>query len=417
MSSASKDSAQVRLLSACRVCGARGPAKVLETPPLPITAAYLATVHEDEFLHPVTLYLCQRCGTVQSQHDISFRAYYEDYAYTIGASDFARRFADRVADALCRDWGLAPGSRVLEIGSADGIQLSCFRDRGMEVWGFEPSRVLSDVARAAGIPTTNTLFGPDTIDLIPAAMRPFGLVLLTHVFDHLPDPGAFLRSLPDLLDPRDGMLLMEVHDFAETMRHVEYPLIQHEHTTYPTAASLQRMFASVGLDIVDVGVLPDEVKRAHSLMVLAVPQGSRLAGRAVPASTLGPLHTFDELCGFGERLHETLGRVRGYIAHRRAAGIRLAGFGAGGRGIMTLAATAGPGDLLYVCDSSPAHHGQFMAGSRIRVAPPDEIERVPVDEVIVFSYGYLDEIRAQLVAHEARGGRVVSLLEVLDGSA
>ncbi len=417
MAGASKSAAQVRLRSACRVCGTPDPTAVLDMPPLPITGAFLRSPDEAEFLHPIALYLCETCRAVQSQHDISFEAYYGDYAYTIASSGFARNFAERLAATMCGSWSLRPGSRVLEIGSADGVQLACFRDRGLGVWGVEPSRVLSDAARLAGIPTTTALFGRGTADLIPPEMKPFGLVLLTHVFDHLPEPGEFLRDLSGILDPVGGLLLLEVHDLDETIRHLEYPLIQHEHTTYLTAAGLQRVLARSGLVLVEVGVLPSSVKRAHSLMVLAAPAGSRHAVRAMPDLPLGPLADPDLLRAFGTRLHETLGRVRSYLARRRREGARLAGFGAGGRGIMTLAATAGPADLAYVCDTSPAHHGELMAGSRIRVAGPDEVERHPVDEVIVFSYGYMDEIRRTLASHLARGGRVTSLLDILDGSA
>ena len=36
-----------------------------------------------------------------------------------------------------------------------------------------------------------------------------------------------------------------------------------------------------------------------------------------------------------------------------------------------------------------------------------------VDETIVFSFGYLNEIRTQLAAYEQGGGRFVSLLDLL----
>lgn len=413
MAGASKMQAQVELLSKCRFCGSPHPIPFLETPPLPITGAFLKSAHEAEFLYPIKLYLCESCLVVQSQHNISFSEYYEDYAYTMAASGFARHFAAELARTVVETWRLKPGSRVLEIGSADGIQLQSFRDLGMQVYGFEPSYVLSDAARTAGIPTTTGLFGKDTVEQIPADMKPFQLVLLTHVFDHLPYPGEFCETLTSLLDPNDGLLLIEVHNFEETIEFVEYPLLQHEHTTYPTAASFQRMFDLMGLELLDVGVLPPEVKRAHSLMVLATRKGSSYSERALPPLRLGPVGSLSTLRDFDRRLHETLGRVRDYIAARRRADLTLAGFGGGGRGIMTLAATAQAGDLRYVCDSSPAHHGQFMPGSHIPVVAPEQADLEPVDEIIVFSYGYLEEIKKQLANHTARGGTITSLLDIL----
>lgn len=413
MTSMAHTGSKVEYLTKCRFCGTPEPTPFLETPPLPITGAFLRKADEDEFLYPIKLHLCKNCLAVQSQHNISFSDYYEDYSYTIAASEFAVRFAEEVAQTLHRKWGLERGSKVLEIGSADGIQLQKFKDLGMDVLGFEPSRVLSDAARSGGIPTITGLFGKDTVAEIPTNLRPFQLILLTHVFDHLPYPGEFCETLASLLDQERGLLLVEVHNFEETIEYVEYPLLQHEHTTYPTAASLQRMFGSVGLDLLDVGVLPPEVKRAHSLMVLAAPRGSVYSAQAMPQLPPGPGGDLEELRRFDRRLHETLERVGEYIRSRREQGITLAGFGGGGRGIMTLAATAKPGDLKYVCDSSPAHHGHFLPSSHIPVVPPEHVEQEPVDEIIVFSYGYIDEIRQQLSKHTARGGRITSLLDVL----
>jgi hypothetical protein len=45
------------------------------------------------------------------------------------------------------------------------------------------------------------------------------------------------------------------------------------------------------------------------------------------------------------------------------------------------------------------------------VAPSDLIAAAPHD-IIVFSYGYLDEIRASLADAEAAGSRIWSLLEI-----
>src|SRR4051812_48901899 len=109
--------ATVNLLSGCRYCGKPGIEKFMRLPEMPITGAFLHTADEPEFRYPLDLYLCDTCNLVQSQHDISFASYYEDYAYTIDSSGFAKRFAQGLADVIHERWDLKPGSRVLEIGS------------------------------------------------------------------------------------------------------------------------------------------------------------------------------------------------------------------------------------------------------------------------------------------------------------
>jgi hypothetical protein len=106
-------------------------------------------------------------------------------------------------------------------------------------------------------------------------------------------------------------------------------------------------------------------------------------------------------------------RLKTYYATRRAAGVRLAGYGAGGRGVMTLAASATEKDFLFVCDQNPAFHGMLTPGAHIPVAPPDRINRADVDEVIVFSFGYIAEIREQYADFLAQGGQITSLKDLL----
>jgi hypothetical protein len=47
------------------------------------------------------------------------------------------------------------------------------------------------------------------------------------------------------------------------------------------------------------------------------------------------------------------------------------------------------------------------------VVAPDQLLTDPSDEAIVFSFGYMDEIRRHLAQYEARGGRLISLLELI----
>ena len=410
-------SAHVDRLNGCRNCGDRAVAPFLELPNLPITGAFLRRPEEKEFQYPMTLFVCPSCGTVQSQHNISFSDYYDEYAYTLDTSAFANTFAKTLAEQVVERYALKPGSRVLEIGSGDGTQLGYFKALGMDVLGFEPSSVLSKVANDNGIQTIKALYSLETSQHIPRRDRRFQLVLLTHVLDHLPSQKEFLTSLMPILDPADGLLLIEVHDFEQTFIHKEYCLFQHEHTVYPTAATLQRMFQAFGLCVIDVGVLPEEVKRAHSLMVLATPLTSRYAAQKMAPLPLGPMGDRDKLQVFGKEVERTIANVRQYILSRREQGKSLAAFGAGGRGIMTLAAAARPGEIDYICDSSEAHRGLYTPAAHIEIVAPSMADERPVSEVLVCSYGYIDEIRRQLSGHSSRGGRITSLLDVLDRGA
>lgn len=402
--------------SNCRACNSSALNSFLKLPALPLTDAFLRSPDEEEFLAPIEVYLCADCGLSQTQHDLSVGEYYRDYQYTSASSGFFQTFMGELASEVWTRWNFKPGDRVLEVGSGDGAQLLRFKELGARVLGFEPSDPLVRASEALGVPAINDLFVKGSETAIPADSLPVNVVLLTYTFDHLPNPLEFLESVKPILDADRSLLVIEVHDFAKIFERREFCLLEHEHSIYPTAATLQGMLALKGFRVLEVGLLPEERRRANSLIVVATPEGSEFAKDSLPAIARGEMSDLEACRTFGKRVLTTLNSLSAYYVRRKAEGARLAGYGAGGRGVMTLAATAKPGDFAYVCDTNPSFHGYFTPGAHVEVAPPSRIAADPVDEVIVFSFGYIDEIREGLRAFTDRGGKVTSLLDLLKAS-
>ncbi|RAU23588.1 methyltransferase type 11 [Paramagnetospirillum kuznetsovii] len=398
----------------CRHCGGTDLIPYLTLPSLPMTDGFLKSADQpDLFSHPIAVHLCRGCGLSQIRHEVQVAEYYSDYNYSAASSGFASRFMADLAETVWRRYDLKAGDSIIEIGSGDGAQLACFRDLGATVLGFEPSEALCATSRRIGVPVVTGLYQAGSEALIPAPMRPVKAALLTYTFDHLPEPRLFAQSVAPALDPDCGLLILEVHDLEKIFARREFCLFEHEHTIYPTAATLQRILADCGLLVVEIGVLPEERRRGNSLLVVATPKTSRFAPRALAPLPPGPCSDEESCLAFGRSVEDSIRRLGQWTAERRKAGKRLAGYGAGGRGVMTLAAFAKPGDFAYVCDRNTAFHGWFTPGAKVPVVPPEHVFADPVDEILVFSFGYMDEIRADLEAFTAKGGRLTSMLDIL----
>jgi len=399
---------------ACRICGSGRLDRYLSLPSLPLTDEFLLSSDKDDsFQYPIDIFLCTDCGLSQTQHDVDMGQYYKDYSYTSGPSEFARNYMNKLADTVCRRWDVGVGSNVVEIGSGDGAQLSFFKARGAEVLGFEPSEQLAAQSRTAGIPVINRIFDKEAVKDIPDSMCPVQTMLLTYTFDHLPDPSQFLASVAPILDADKGVLIIEVHDLEKIFERREFCLFEHEHSVYPTASMMQRILSNAGFTLIEVGLLPESERRANSLVVVATPHGSGLAKEA-----LKPLPR--EICldapachTLGSSITQSIDRFRDYISEQRSGGRLLAGYGAGGRGVMTLAAVARPGEFEFVCDRNPAFHNRYTPMTGILVVPPEYLFEHHVDEVIVFSFGYMDEIKKFLTPYTQKGGKITSLLELI----
>jgi SAM-dependent methyltransferase len=401
----------------CRICGSAEVKKFLSFPQMPFTDDFITPEHfGKEFRADIDVFICTACVTAQTQHDVSVSDYYEDYQYAVGGSATASRFMRLLAENLQKNYfpGVT-GKSVLEVGSGDGEQLTAFKKTGCRVLGYEPSSSLCQVAEAKGIPTIHGLFTAGSISRLPDDFREVDVVMLSYTFDHLPNPRTFLAESRSILNKREGLLVVEVHDLEKIMERQEYCLFEHEHSVYLTEASAKRLCRLEGFEIIDFDLVPGDDRRANSLIFVATPKESRFAARAVEARTPADFDRVDFYDQVGAAIRKGIANLESFVDRMTAAGKHLAGYGAGGRGVMTLAAMANASKLHYLVDKKPKRPGLLVPKSGVRLVGLDALKTDPVDEILVFSFGYMKEIQAEVGAFGYKPHQFHSVLDVLAG--
>ncbi len=374
---------------------------------------------EVAFTAPLPIYVCQACRVVQTLHDIDLSDYYTDYRYTVSRSKFVQDFMQCFAERVWRTFDFAEEDVVLEVGSSDGFQLKCFQQLGGHVLGFEPSETLAAAARASGVDTVQALFTREALDLIPSAMRPVQAVVIQYTFDHLPDPVGFLEAVREILDPQRGVVVIEVHDFEKIVERREACLFCHEHATYLSVDSLEAVLNQAGFVTARADLVPEDKRRGNSLIVAGTPASSRVPRVAPPRSELlDSLQQREPYDQFARDVIRSHGRLAAHVREMHAQGHTVAGYGAAARGVNTLTIAGLDGELIKcVYDMNPQLQGLELPGLGIPVPPPEQLLHDAIDEVIVFRYGYLEEIRQTYASYLNAGGRIVSMLEYLSSES
>jgi hypothetical protein len=402
--------------SSCRLCGSSRLHRVLHFDAIPFFDEVVTPESKGgEFSYPMDLYFCGDCASVQSQHDVNLIEYYHSYQYVASHSPFVRTYMQALVEHCHHRFGLRAGDKVIDVGAADGYLLSLFKSSGASTLGFEAAENLCQLAEENGIPVVNALFTMESLDLIPADFKNTQLLVLLHTFDHLFDPAPFLDVVREVLDPVRGVLLLEVHDLRDIYVKRETALFGHEHATFLHYGSMRRFLERHGFRLVDFNFLPKAMCRGSSMLVAATPEGSEVQEAPDLASfddpRLDELRTFRD---FQASVSRSFGNLREYIEAGRARGRRFAGYGGWGRGVTTLAMAGFSAEHLeFVVDGNPNLRGCFTPATGFRIEGPESVSRETVDEVIVFNYGYIEEIRNTLSAFIADGGRVVSVLDLL----
>jgi hypothetical protein len=271
------------------------------------------------------------------------------------------------------------------------------------------------VARGKGIPTIQGLFTTDSAARLPADFQEVDVIMLSYTFDHLPDPRSFLATAHSILNQETGLLVVEVHNLERILERQEYCLFEHEHSIYLTETTASRLCRMESFEIIDFNLVPEGERRANSLIFVATPAGSRLASGAVAPRTPVAFERLGFYEGVGAQIRQGIANLEAFVEAFRASGKRLAGYGAGGRGVMTLAAMSNASTLSYLVDKKPKRQGLVVPKTGIPLVDIDALRLDPVDEILVFSFGYMQEIQAEVGALGYIPSQFHSLLDVLAG--
>ena len=369
-----------------------------------------------ELHFPLKVMTCPECRLVQvdevQRHDALFSS---DYVYFSSYSSswlaHARRYVEQVAERL----SLGPRSLVMEVASNDGYLLQYVAERGIPCVGVEPTAGTADAARARGIETIGEFFGRDFGRRFAATRRQADLVLGNNVLAHVPDIDDFVAGFREVLAP-GGSVTVEFPHLLELVRHGQFDTIYHEHFSYLSLRTVQRIFASQGLTVWDVEALPTH---GGSLRVWAQhaadarPIGPSVAVRLAEEDAAG-MREPGFYRGLQARADTIKNDLLAFLIEQKRAGRTVAAYGAAAKGC-TLLNYAGirPDLLSFVADASPHKQGRWLPGSRIPVCSPEALRQQRPDFVLILPWNLREEIAAALADVRGWGGRFVTAVPEL----
>lgn len=412
-----KSNVSINHRTECRLCGSSKLHKFLSFEDIPFFDEVVRNNTKDfGFKYPMDIYVCTECSSVQSQHDVSLDSYYSNYSYTASSSSFVRAYMNELVEYIISEFSLSPGSTAIEVGCADGYLLSLFKEKGLNVLGFEGALNLCHKASALGVQVENKIFTEDTLSLgNKYTIKSVDLMILLHTFDHLHDPCEFLQAVVSALEPNKGILLLEVHDFNDIYHKKETALFGHEHSTFLDYFTMKKLLSSFDLKIIDYNFI-DKSKMRGSSMLIAAAFNSSAYEEFIPQD-LSDSESMRSVLGLDAFAHEVKGAFKQLLTHvqsLRSKGYRVSGYGGWGRGVTTMAmAHLSTAELDCVYDKNPELDGCFTPSTGIPIKTPSTLSKSVCDVLIVFNYAYMAEIKHDLSAFLADGGSIISVMDLL----
>ena len=396
----------------CRHCDSELTVSLCDLGMSPLANSYLAADQLDrmEPFYPLHAYVCSNCFLVQLQEFETPEHIFSDYAYFSSFSDSFVAHAKAYVEEMVTRFGFDETSQVIEIASNDGYLLQFFVAKNIPVLGIEPAANVAKAAEEKGIPTLVQFFNPETATSLSEQGKQADLLLGNNVLAHVPALNEFVRGMKIALKQR-GVITMEFPHLLRLMQDNLFDTIYHEHFSYLSLNTVERVFAAHGLRVFDVQEVPTH---GGSLRIFAThadnddrPTEPNVGAVKTAESDAG-LQDLDAYRAFSERVKETKRSLLRFLMDAREQGKTVVGYGAPAKANTLLNYCGVRTDLLeYTVDRSPHKQDHFVPGVHVPIYGPERIDETKPDYVLIFPWNLKDEIMKQMAHIRAWGGKFV----------
>jgi hypothetical protein len=398
--------------AACRFCGAPLTHTFVDLGMSPLCESYLRAdqLNAMEPFYPLHAWVCEYCYLVQLEEYVSPAEIFTEYAYFSSYADTWLEHARTYVEQMRVRFGLHAGSQVVEVASNDGYLLQYFVQAGIPALGVEPAVNVAEAAIAKGVPTRVEFFGVDCARRMVAEGLAADLIAGNNVLAQVPDLNDFVGGLKVLLKPT-GVITVEFPHLMRLMAGNQFDTIYHEHFSYFSFVTAEKIFAAHGLTVFDVeelsthgGSLRIYARHAENTAQAVTPRVAELRSRELA----GGFTTMAAYASFHEQVKATKRSLLAFLIEARAGGKRVAGYGAPGKGNTLLNYCGIRTDLLdFTVDRNPYKQGMFLPGTHIPIHHPDAIADAQPDYVLILPWNFKDEIMQQLAYIRHWGGQFV----------
>ncbi|WP_404375905.1 methyltransferase domain-containing protein [Vreelandella aquamarina] len=392
----------------CRHCAASLSHTFLDLGFAPPSNAYLtvADLAKPEKYFPLRVKVCDHCWLVQTEdHAQANELFNPDYAYFSSTSSGWLAHAEQYAAQISNELNLNADSLVIEVASNDGYLLKNFVAMRIPCFGIEPTDSTATAAEEKGIPVLREFFGEALGKQLAREGRQADLIIGNNVYAHVPDINDFTRGLKSVLKP-SGTITLEFPHLMRLLEHCQFDTIYHEHYSYLSLSTVNRIFKAAGLRIWKVEELDthggslriygchDEDDRADHQSVAAMLQLESSRG----------LQQLDTYLDFQSRANKIKDDLLYFLIKQKREGKKVAAYGAAAKGNTLLNYAGVKPDLLpLVFDVAVSKQGKFMPGSHIPILAPEKVLDSQIDYLLILPWNISGEVRQQNSAIQERG--------------
>lgn len=382
----------------CRHCAAALKHDFLDLGFAPPSNAYLSRdeLNMPEKYYPLKVNVCDQCWLVQTQdYTEADELFSSDYAYFSSTSTGWLSHAARYAQVITTRLSLDKNSQVIEVASNDGYLLKNFVATGIPCLGIEPTASTAAAAEKLGIPVIQAFFGETLGKQLAENGKQADLIAGNNVYAHVPDINDFTRGLKAALKP-GGTITLEFPHVMRLIEHTQFDTVYHEHFSYLSLYTVNRIFKAAGLQVYDVEELATHGGsiRVYGCHAEAGRKPSAAVAALLAEEAKRGLQSLFGYQDFQVRANQIKDELLAFLIEQKRLGKTVAAYGAAAKGNTLLNYAGVKPDLLpFVCDAAAAKQGKFMPGSHIPILPPSVLLTQRPDYLVILPWNIAPEVK------------------------
>ena len=407
-------------MNKCRFCGNELKYTFADLGMSPLSNSYIPIKDADkgQMTYPLHARICEKCFLVQLEEFESPEDIFLDYAYFSSYSSSWLAHAKEYVRYMIEAYGVNENFHVVEIASNDGYLLQYFKEKNIPVLGIEPAKNVAEIARKEkAIPVISEFFGTNLAKNLRLEGKTANLLIGNNVLAHVPDINDFVQGMKIIL-AEDGVITMEFPHLLNLIEQKQFDTIYHEHFSYLSLKTVQKIFEAHGLKIFDVQELSTH---GGSLRIFSChtacekyPLCDNVKKILTKEKNAG-LDTLKTYLNFNDAIRNVKYDLLSALIQIKRSRKKIIGYGAAAKGNTLLNYCGIRNEFLdFVADKSPHKQNTLLPGSRIPVCSPEKIIETKPNYVLILPWNLKAEIMSQLAyIREWEGNFIIPIPEVM----
>ena len=382
----------------CRGCLSRDLFSALDLGVLPIANELLMTNEGEIEKFPLHLRICRECRLGQVADVVTPARIFRDYRYLSSMSTTFLKHASDFVSQQIENSSFTPNDWVLEIASNDGYLLKNFLNHGIRVVGVEPAENVAELSRNLGIETISEFFSSQlALELLKKYGSP-KLIIANNVMAHVPDLIDFIKGMA-ILCGHETKISIENPTLSNILIHMQFDTIYHEHYSYLSASSVDKLSKMNGLMLFNVEQLEIHGGTNRYWLKKLAPEVSVEPFVHMLMTLEVQSHLFEptEWENFSTKVDRILEGFQKWLEVGQDVDRRVYGYGAAAKASTILnSIDLVPNLLTAIADMSLEKQGRFMPPHGISIISPKELLAEMPTDVVIFPWNIKSEIATYL---------------------